>query len=311
MARIFDIIPIGATSIKIQRDGGSVQRDLGMTYDIGEDAEQALDLILEPYGKIGGFYLDSIPQAGRLPTWAFVALSREYDIATYIRAQRNKIDAGNSFYFTIYDHRSMETSTSPPKVACFVFPSKNSVEAAAEKIRFLRPAWTLLQDKAAHQKWLVLLDEEPMDVMSEASSNDELPGSNMQASIEATYGHLEKLLQGPNSASTDDEIEASIEARLRHLEMLAQPSTILPDRRDEKQAELDGIYAEMMKAKERFEHLTVPDLVAEWHNLPLFGDDLVEDACLTRIRKIDPELALRLSLRRHAERQEAANDPGG
>jgi hypothetical protein len=133
MARIFDIIPMGATEIKIQRDGGSVQRDLGVSYDIGEDAEQALDLILRPYGKIGGLYLDSIPQTGRSATWAFVALRREYDIANYIRAQRNKIDAGNSFYFTFYDHRSMETSTSPPKVACFIFPSKNSVAAAAEK----------------------------------------------------------------------------------------------------------------------------------------------------------------------------------
>jgi hypothetical protein len=38
------------------------------------------------------------------------------------------------------------------------------------QIRFLRPAWTLLQDKAVYQKWLVLLDEEPMDVMSEAVS---------------------------------------------------------------------------------------------------------------------------------------------
>jgi hypothetical protein len=59
MARIFDIIPVGTTKLKIQSDGGSVQRDLGVMYDIGEDAEQALDLILEPYGQIGGFYLDN------------------------------------------------------------------------------------------------------------------------------------------------------------------------------------------------------------------------------------------------------------
>jgi hypothetical protein len=164
MARIFDIIPFGATEIQHQPDGGSVQRDLGVSYDIGEDAEQALDLILEPYGLIGGFDLDQLP--GRPVPWAFVALRHEYDIATYVRAQRNKIDAGNSFFFTNYDRRS----TSPPKVACFIFPSKNSVGAAAEKIRFLQPAWTLLQDKAVHQYWLVLLDEEPVDVMSEAAS---------------------------------------------------------------------------------------------------------------------------------------------
>jgi hypothetical protein len=55
----------------------------------------------------------------------------------------------------------------------------------------------------------------------------------------------------------------------------------------------------------------LPDLIAEWHNMPLFGDPEVKDACLTRIRKIDPEMAGRLSLRRHAEMQAAANDPGG
>jgi hypothetical protein len=144
--------------------------DLGMMYDIGEDAEQALDLILEPYGQFGGFYLDKIQLGGRPAPWAFVALRREYDIANFIRARRNKIDASDIFNFTIYDHRSIETSTSPPKVGCFIFFSKHSVAAAAEKIQFLRPAWTLLQHMAVKQHWLVLLDEEPMDVVSEASS---------------------------------------------------------------------------------------------------------------------------------------------
>jgi hypothetical protein len=168
MARIFDIVPVMTTEIKIQPYGGKVQRELDVMYDIGEDAEQALDLILKPYGQIGAFYLDNIRQEGRPPTWAFVALRREYDIATYIRAQRDKIDGKNSFHFTPYDGRS--AGARPPKVACFIFPSKNSVEAVADKIRFLRPAWTLLQDKPAYQKWLVLLDEEPTDVISEAAS---------------------------------------------------------------------------------------------------------------------------------------------
>jgi hypothetical protein len=171
MARIFEIFPVSTTSIQIQPDGGSVERDLGVTYAIEEDAEQALDSILQPYGQFGGWYLDKI-QTGSPGPWAFVALRREYDIATYIRAQRNKLDARgprHSFGFTMYDPRSVETSTSPPKVGCFGFFSKNWVAAAAEKIRFLRPAWMLLRDKALHQKWLVLLDEEPMDVMSEAT----------------------------------------------------------------------------------------------------------------------------------------------
>jgi hypothetical protein len=170
MARIFEIVPVTTTVTPFPRHAGSVERDLGVTYAIGEDAEEALDLIVRPYGQIGGFYLDTL-QVGRgwSGPWAFVALQREYDIATYIRAQRDKIDTRGprySFGFAMYDLNQ----TPPPKVACFGFASKNMVAAVAEKIRFLRPAWTLLQDKAVHQKWLVLLDEDPMDVMNEAAS---------------------------------------------------------------------------------------------------------------------------------------------
>jgi hypothetical protein len=171
MARIFDIIPVGATAIQHLPDGSSVQRDLDVMYDIGEDAEEALDLIVKPYGQIGGFFLDKIQLGGRPAPWAFVALRHEYDIANYVRAQRDKIEASGaprSFWFTVYDAQSV--GVRPPNVACLIFQSKNSVAAVAEKIRFLRPAWKLLQDKAVYQKWLVLLDEEPMDVMSEAAS---------------------------------------------------------------------------------------------------------------------------------------------
>ena len=62
----------------------------------------------------------------------------------------------------------------------------------------------------------------------------------------------------------------------------------------------------------------LPHLLAEWHAVPLFSDDFnndgydkVEDACLDKIRKIDPELGSQLWIKRHAERQEAAHDPGG
>jgi hypothetical protein len=181
MARIFDIIPVGATEIQHLPDGSSVQRDLDVTYDIGEDAEEALDLIVKPYGQVGGFYLDNIRFEGLPPPWAFVALRREYDIATYVRNQRDQIGAKGEapFKFTPYDfaydaQRRREAGLGfdvrPPKVGCLIFFSKNSVATVAEKIRFLRPAWKLLQDKAVYQKWLVLSDEEPMDVMSEAAS---------------------------------------------------------------------------------------------------------------------------------------------
>jgi hypothetical protein len=168
MARLFQIVPVTTAQI-IRRDDGSVEhkRDPRVTYAIGEDAEQALDLILEPYGQFGGWYFDKIEQCPFGPPWAFVALRREYDIATYVSTQRDQIDARGEprFNFTPYDGRTV-----PPKVGCLLFFSKNSVAAVAEKIRFLRPAWTLLQDKPVKQNWIVLLDEDPADVMSEAAS---------------------------------------------------------------------------------------------------------------------------------------------
>jgi len=164
MARLFEIVP---TTALIRNSDGSVERDDRVMYAIGDDAEQALDSVLEPYGEIGAWYLDRIQFRSPGP-WAFVALRREYEIADYVIARRNKIDASESFKFTIYDRRMVGTDAFVPKVACFLFFSKASVAAAAEKILFLRPAWELLRDKPAEQHWLVLLDEEPSDVISEA-----------------------------------------------------------------------------------------------------------------------------------------------
>jgi hypothetical protein len=148
-------------------DDGSVERDDRVMYAIGEDAEQALDVILQPYDGIGGWYLDQI-QAKSPGPWAFVALRREYDIADYVFAQRNKMEARDGFKFTLYDARKITV----PKVGCFLFFFKNSLSAAAERIRFLQPAWALLRDKPVRQHWLVLLDEEPTDVLREAASGE-------------------------------------------------------------------------------------------------------------------------------------------
>ena len=58
---------------------------------------------------IGCWYLSRMQVRSPGP-WAFVALRREYDIADYIFAQRNKIDArDSSFKFTIYDERGITT----------------------------------------------------------------------------------------------------------------------------------------------------------------------------------------------------------
>jgi len=161
MARVFQIIPVFSST----RIDGSVKYDDRVTYWIGEDAEQALDVILQPYDGIGGWYLDQIQVEPPGP-WAFVALGRQYDIADYVIAQRNKMEAKDRFTFTLYDARNITV----PKVGCFLFCSKDSLSAAAERFRFLQPAWVSLRDKPAKQNWLALVDEEPTDVLREAAS---------------------------------------------------------------------------------------------------------------------------------------------
>ena len=166
MARLYEVVP---TTALMRRNDGSVERDDRVMWAVGEDAQEALDAVLKPYDEIGAFYLDKIHVQSSGP-WAFVALRREYDIAGYIIAQRNKIGASDSFKFTIYDARQIGTDGFIPKVACFLFFSKSAVAAAADKIRFLQPAWVLLRDKPAEKHWLVLLDEDPALVLSEAAS---------------------------------------------------------------------------------------------------------------------------------------------
>src|SRR5262245_25508797 len=147
MARLFQIIP---TIAEIRRGDGLVEHDDRVMYAIGEDAEQALDAILEPYDGSGCWYLDLMNVKSPGP-WAYVALRREYEIADYVIAQRNEMEANDRFKFTIYDARKIQTNGPVLKVGCFVFFSNNSLSAAAQRIRFLRPAWVILRDKPAEQ----------------------------------------------------------------------------------------------------------------------------------------------------------------
>ena len=166
MARLFEIVPTTA----LTRGGdGSIEHDDRVMYTIREDAEEALDAILEPYGGSSAFYLDNMQVRSPGP-WAYVALSREYDIANFVIAQRDKIGGQNSFKFTIYDRRALGTADFLPKVACFLFFSKHAVALAAERIQFLQPAWLLLRNMPPEKHWLVLLEEDPASVLGEGAT---------------------------------------------------------------------------------------------------------------------------------------------
>jgi hypothetical protein len=68
MARLFQIIP---TTAVFRGVDGSVEHDDRVMYAIGEDAEQALDAILEPYDGSGCWYLDLMQVKSPGP-WAYV-----------------------------------------------------------------------------------------------------------------------------------------------------------------------------------------------------------------------------------------------
>ena len=165
MPRLFQIVP---TISSTRRADGSVEHDHRVMYLIGEDAEAALDSILEPYDDIGAFYLDKMLVQSPGP-WAYIALRQEYDISEYVIAQRDKMGGRQAFSFTIYDiNVDVSADGFVPNVACFLFYSKDAAAAAAERIRFLQPAWELLRDASSDKHWLVLLDEDPASVLTEA-----------------------------------------------------------------------------------------------------------------------------------------------
>jgi hypothetical protein len=167
MPRLFEIVP---TMASVRHKDGLVQHDDRVMYLISEEAEAALDIILEPSGECGGFYLDKMLVKFPGP-WAYVVLRREYDIAKYVIAQRAELDGRHTFSFTYFDN-SVDKNAAGfiPKVACLLFFSKAAVEAAAKTINFLRPASDVLQKLPAEKHWLILLDENAQLVMSEAAN---------------------------------------------------------------------------------------------------------------------------------------------
>jgi hypothetical protein len=168
MSRPFEIIP--TTAAVRREDGWSVSHDDRVMYLINEEAEAALDVILGPYGQFGGFYLDMMRVKYPGP-WAFVVLRREDDIAKYVIAQRAKLDSGDTFSFTFFDNSvDFNAAGFVPKVGCLLFFSKIAAQSAARKLRFLEPVSTLFQELPAEKHWLILLDETPQLVLSEASN---------------------------------------------------------------------------------------------------------------------------------------------
>ena len=168
MPRLFEIIP---TTTSVRREDGPVSHDDRVMYLINEEAEAALDVILGPYGQSGGFYLDMMHVKYPGP-WAFVVLRREYDIARYVIAQRAKLDGQDTFSFTFFDNSvDFNAAGFVPKVGCLLFFSKIAAQSAARKIHFLEPASPLFQELPAEKHWLILLDETPQLVLSEAANS--------------------------------------------------------------------------------------------------------------------------------------------
>jgi hypothetical protein len=165
--RLFEIVP---TIASVRHNDGLVQHDDGVMYLISEEAEAALDVILEPYREFGGFYLDKMLVKFPGP-WGYIGLRREYDIANYVVTQRAKLDGRHTFSFTFFDSSvDFNAAGFIPKVGCFIFFSKTAAEAAAKTINFLQPVSDLLQKLPAEKHWLILLDENPQLVLSEAAN---------------------------------------------------------------------------------------------------------------------------------------------
>ena len=173
MGRVFGIIPLWTTTISLETGARKKDPRVNWAFDDDEvdEAEAALTPILEPYNQDALEFFDLI-NWGRPPIrWAFVCLSREYPIADYIFSLREHFGGKSALSFVLYTEQpNPEPEDFYPKVGCLCVSSKDRLEAGARYSPLLAKAWSDLSGRDADRHWVLVLDEDPDAVLSEAAS---------------------------------------------------------------------------------------------------------------------------------------------
>jgi hypothetical protein len=151
-------IIIGSSYIK---GPGSKRSEESLAYMIPEDAEAAIDLVLEPYKWLTTWYLESIGD-GRPPAPnAVLCLQRDYELAWHIREVRENPDEIRFAQYGEIPEPMPEGFV--PKVGCIFIYDWEALSRARGKSFLFDAAAQLLEASNRQTQWLCLLPELPQD----------------------------------------------------------------------------------------------------------------------------------------------------
>lgn len=128
-------------------------------YMMSEEAEAALDELLEPYDN-SSWYLDQIQCNYPRGPWSFVCLDKEYPLAGHIvEARRDGVDLSTSVGFVPLARPPRPLPPDYcPGVGILVFQSKDVAETMATRSRLFECAWDAIKDRPESRRWLALMD---------------------------------------------------------------------------------------------------------------------------------------------------------
>lgn len=148
------------------------------TYLLPDDANAEMSVLLEPYSLAVQGIFDSIG-AGHLAmgdtyAWLIVAMDGCYDIADEIVAARESKSDIN--FLTYVDWKGPDGRGVLPPVSVFCIRSREVLEAAAGKCRFLDGIRQLVGDANEYLHWLLVYRPEPgTPVWPEEAPDDGTP----------------------------------------------------------------------------------------------------------------------------------------
>ncbi len=141
-------------------------------YVLSEEAEAALDELLEPYDN-SSWYLDRLQHRWPGGPWSFVCLDREYALAGHlVEARRQGVDLSEDIGFV-----PLASTPRPvpqdycPGVGILAFRSKSTAESMAARSVLFERAWEAVKDLSEDHCWLILIDALDQDWV-EANSQD-------------------------------------------------------------------------------------------------------------------------------------------
>ena len=142
-------------------------------YMMSDEAEAALDELLEPYDNFS-WYLDHVQHPWPDGPWCFVCLDKEYALAAHVtETRRDGVDLTRGVGFV-----PLASTPKPvppdycPGVGILAFQLKGTAETMASRSNVFECAWEAVKELPENRRWLVMIDALDPDWVEANSRNN-------------------------------------------------------------------------------------------------------------------------------------------